>query len=160
VALEAGSPIPILGWHGRARCLDRIRGGPEVVGRYVCDGCGLARGVCRVARCAGEVAGGAVRMSCCRTSLSHGDLAARPGTGALDRPTWSLIRGPRGFEQVQDVLGTQSGPQGEKPMTRIGETSTLANRHEPTVADLREDHRQLASGGIGPTSITSTWRNA
>src|SRR3954462_9153402 len=45
-----------------------------------------------------------------------------------------------GLEQDKDVLGAQGGPESDETVIRIGEGATTADRDEPRVADLREDH--------------------
>src|SRR3954453_22956671 len=74
------------------------------------------------------------------SSLAHLDLAPYPSADLLDLLTrGSGVRLSR-LEEVKDVLGARCCPESEKMMIRIGEGSTAADRHEPRVPDLGEDH--------------------
>jgi nucleoid-associated protein YgaU len=69
------------------------------------------------------------------------DLAPRPGTPELDRPTRTVVRRPGSLEMRQRVLRAVSRPQGEKTMDVVLERSAATHRDEPRIADLGEDHR-------------------
>ena len=58
----------------------------------------------------------------------------------LDRLTRSWILGPSRLEEVDDMLRARCRPQREELVVRIGEGLVAADRHEASVADLREYH--------------------
>jgi hypothetical protein len=89
-------------------------------------------------------------MTARRASLRHRDLAARPGPPPFDGATGAVIARARPFEVGQPVLRTNSRPEGEKLVIGIGEGSPAADRHEPGVADVREDHPGHPSGSRPP----------
>jgi hypothetical protein len=65
---------------------------------------------------------------------------ARPCAVLRDRQTRTRILGSNRLEATEDVFRTRCRPLGEEPMIRIGECPAAADRHEPRVADFREDH--------------------
>jgi hypothetical protein len=81
-------------------------------------------------------------MAARRASLGHRDLATHPGTGMLDRPTWPWVLGLSGLEEGKDVLRARCRPQSEEMVILISERSAPADRYEPRVQDLRQDHGQ------------------
>jgi hypothetical protein len=122
--------------------LDRIGGRTELVRRDVCDGRGLAGSVRGMPCCPAQVSRRGVCVAGRIPSLGHRDLAAHPRADLLDRLTWSRVLRLSRLEEVEDVLGARCRPQGEELVIRIGERPTAADRHETTVAVLREDHTQ------------------
>ena len=125
---------------GGTRCLDRVRGRAELVGRDVGDSRGLAGRVRGMPWCPAQISGRGHRMARRRASLGHGDLAARPRPPEFNRPPGSRILRPKRLEEPEDVRRARCRPQGEELVIRIGESSAAADRHETRVADLREDH--------------------
>src|SRR5687768_2757057 len=125
--------------------LDRIGGRAELVRGDVRDRRRLAGSVRRMPCCPTQVPGRAHGMAGRRTSLGHGDLAARPGPSLLNGVTRTRIRRHRRLEKIEDVLRARCRPQGEELMIRIGEGPTATDRHETRVADFREDHSQHPS---------------
>src|SRR6202165_4383780 len=103
-----------LSFRRRSTCrLDRIGGRTELVRGDVRDGRGLAGSVRGMPCCPTQVSGCGVCMAGRRASLAHGDLAAHPGAGLVDRLTRSLVLRLGRLEEVKDVLGAQCRPQSE-----------------------------------------------
>src|SRR4026208_1390555 len=72
--------------------------------------------------------------------LGPRDLTPRPGTPEIDRSTWTVVRRPRPFEEVEHVLRAVSRPHREKAMIVVLEGPTATYGDEPRVPDLGEDH--------------------
>jgi hypothetical protein len=112
------------------------------VRRDVCDGRGLASSVRGMPWCPTQVSCRGVGAAGRVASLGHRDLAAHPRVNLLDRLTRTGVLRLGRLEEAEDVLRARCRPQGEEVVIRIGERPTAADRHETTVAVLRED--QLA----------------
>src|SRR3984893_17441302 len=103
-----------LSFRRRSTCrLDRIGGRTELVRSDVCDDRGLAGSVRGMPCCPTQVSGCGVCMAGRRASVAHGDLAARPGAGLVDRLTRSLVLTLSRLEEVEDVLRARCRPQSE-----------------------------------------------
>jgi hypothetical protein len=125
---------------GRTCGLDRVGSRTEVVRGNVCDGRGLASGVCGMPCWPAQVSGRAHGMAARRASLGHRDLATHPGAGLLDRLTRPWVLRLSRLEEVKDVLRARCRPKSEEMVIPIGEGPTAADRHEARVPDLWEDH--------------------
>ncbi len=128
--------------------LDRVGGGAELVRGDVGDGPGLARGVRGLPWRPAQVSGCPHRMSACRASLHHRDLAPRPGPGLGDCLARARVPRPGRLEEPKDVLRAQGSPQSQKTVIRVGEGPATADRHEARVPDLREDHDVHSPSGV------------
>jgi len=137
--------------------LDRIGGRTERMRGDVRNHPGLASGVRGMPCRATQVSGGGHRPAGRPASLGHLHLATHPGASMRDRLTRSWVFRPSRLEQVKDVLRARCRPEREEPMIRIGERPTAADRHEPWISDLREDHRRHV---YHPYSRTLTWPRA
>ena len=122
--------------------LDRIGGRTELVRGDVCDGRGLTGSVRGMPCGSTQLSGRGVCVAGRISSPGHRDLATHPRADLLDRLTRSRVLGLSRLEEVKDVLRARCRPQGEELVIRIGERPTAADRHETTVAVLREDHTQ------------------
>jgi hypothetical protein len=124
----------------RARSFDRIGRCSEFVGRHVAHRRRLAGSVRGMPCCPAEVSSRGVRMASRVTSLSPRDLTIRPRTPEVDRPTRTVVLGPRLLEVRQDVLRAVSRPHRETTMIVVFETPAAAHGDEPRIPDLGEDH--------------------
>jgi len=125
---------------GGACCLDGVGRCPEFVGGNVSYRRGLPRSERRMPRGSRQVACGGVRFPGCRARLRHRDLAPRPRSRLLDCLSRSGIRRLHRFKQRQYVLRAVRCPLSEKPMVSMLQSTAAANRDEPGVANLGEDH--------------------
>ena len=121
---------------------------------HVCHRRRLGRRIRGKAGGAAQVAGGGVGVARRIARSKHLDLTAHPCPGLLDRMPWPRVQWPHSLEQVQDVLRACGCPQGQKPMVVVGERAAAADRDEPSVANLREDHPRMI-GSLGTWVITS-----
>jgi hypothetical protein len=80
-----------------------------------------------------------------RACLHHLDLATRPSPSVLDRITRPCVARSDGLEEIEDVLRARSSPKSEQVVIRIDQSPAAADRHEPGVPDLRQDHRGIHS---------------
>src|SRR2546421_5662033 len=112
-ALESPCALALSSRRGSTCGLDRIGGRTELVRGDVCDGRGLAGSVRGMPCCPTQVSGRGVCMAGRRASLAHGDLAAHPGAGLVDRLTRSLVLRLSRLEEVKDVLRARRRPQSE-----------------------------------------------
>lgn len=119
---------------------DGVGRGPKLVGGHVADRGGLARGVCGEPWSAAQVSGRSVGVAGCGARVPPAHLAARPCTPEFDRSPGPIVVRPRRLEQGQHVLGAVGGPGGEQLMVGVGQGAAAADRDEPRVADLGEDH--------------------
>jgi len=142
-ALESPGILSLSSQRCSTRGLDRVCGRTELVRGDVCDSGGLAGGVSGMSGCATQVSGRRHGMATRRASLGHPDLAPNPGARLFDRLARSRVLGPSRLESVEDVLRARCRPQGEAVVIRIGEGPAAADRHEPRVADFREDHTDM-----------------
>ncbi len=127
-ALESRCTV-VLAFRRTGTCaLDRIGGRTELVRSDVRDDPGLASGVRGMPCCPTQVPGRAHCMAGRRARQGHGAFAAHPGAGLLDRLTRSRVLRLGRLEEVKDVLRARCRPQGEKPVIRIGEGPTAADR--------------------------------
>ncbi len=140
-ALASPGAVALSFWRGSTHGLDRIGGRTQLVRGDVRDSRRLSGRVRGMTRCTMQISGRCHRMAARRASLCHRGLAACPGADLLDCLTWSRVISPIRLEEVKDVLGAARRPQREKSMVHIGQGPTAADRHEPGVADFREDHR-------------------
>ena len=140
-ALPAPGVVARAVGRGGAGGPDGVGRGTELVGRDVGDHPGLAGGECGVSRGSGEVPGGGVGMAAGRACLGHRHLASCPGTRQLDRPSRTVILGPRLLEVVQHVLRAVGRPQREQVMIVVREAAAATHGDEPRVPDLGQDHR-------------------
>jgi hypothetical protein len=115
-ALSSTSTIALALRSSSPRCLDRIGGGAEFVGRNVGDRPGLASGVRRVSCSSGQLSRCGIGMASCRACLSHRDFAACPRSRLLHRTAGPRIQGLDRLEERQHVLSAFSRPLSEKPM--------------------------------------------
>jgi len=146
-ALESSRTPALRLWRCRAGGPDGIGGRTELVRRDVCDTRGLAGGVRGMSRRPAQRSGSPVCMAAGRPRFGHRDFAVRPGPSELDRSTRAVVSGAGLLEVAQHMFGACRGPQGEQLMIRVGQSATAPDRHQPGVADLREDHTQQ----IAPT---------
>src|SRR3954471_3690782 len=91
-------------------------------------------------RGATQVSGRAHCMAARPPRLGHRDLAPHPGASMLDRLARPRVLRLGRLEEVEDVLCTRGGPEGEGVVTRVGKGPTAADCHEARVSDLRKDH--------------------
>lgn len=75
------------------------------------------------------------------------------------------ILGPGRLEEPKDVLRTGGGPQREETVIRISESPTTADRHEPRIAHLRENHAphsfprpSAPLAALSPGTKSAAWR--
>jgi hypothetical protein len=141
LALQAAGRFRLLGRFRRLHGSDGVRGRPEFVGRHVPDRSGLRGSVCGMSRCPLQLPGRRVRMAGRGTGLCPRDLAPRPGTPEVDRPTGTVVLGPDPFEVRQHVLGAVSCPQREETVVVVPERPAAPYGDEPRIADLGEDHQ-------------------
>src|SRR3954454_24991289 len=94
--------------------------------------------------CAGEVSGCRVGVACRRASLSPRDFPACPRPPEVDRPTRTLVVRPCPLEVVEHVLRAVGRPHREEAMVPILEAAAPAQRDEPRITDLGEDHSRLS----------------
>jgi hypothetical protein len=125
----------------RPRDPDRVGRGSELVGRHMAHRRGLAGSVRGMPCCPTQVSGRGVCMAGRRAGLSPGDLTARPGTPAVDRPTWTVVLRLCLLEVVQHVLRAVSRPHREKTMIVVSEDPAATHGDEPRIPDLGEDHQ-------------------
>ena len=102
---------------------------------------GLAGSVRGMPWCPAQVSGRGVCMAGRRAGLSPRDLAPRPGTPEVDRPTWTVVLRPCPLEVVERVLRAVSRPQREKTMIVVFEGPAATYGDEPRIPDLGEDHQ-------------------
>src|SRR4029077_14391553 len=138
--LESPRALALSFRRGSACSLDRIGGRTELVRGDVRDDRRLAGSKRGMACCPTQVSGRGHCMATRRASLGHRDLASHPRADLLDRLTRSRVQRPSRLEEVEDVLRARCRPQGKQLVIGIGERPTAADRHETTVAMLREDH--------------------
>ena len=93
-------------------------------------------------------------MASRRASLCPRDLAPRPGTPEVDRPTWTVVLGSGLLESVQHVLRTVGSPQREETMIVVFQGPAATHGDEPPIPDLGEDHQfadlAVVSAEAGP----------
>src|SRR5438128_1021500 len=126
--------VPVLLGDG-ARFFDNL-GNAEVQLEQV-----RAGSVCGMPCCPTQVSGRGVRMAGRRAGLSPRDLPPRPGTPAVDRPTWTVVLRPCLLEVVQHVLRAVSCPDGQKAVIVVLEAAAATHSDEPRIPDLGEDHQ-------------------
>ena len=140
LALQAAGRLALAFRRRRSRRPDRVGRRTELVGRHVAHRRGLAGGVrgmpCRPA----QVPGRGVRMAGRRAGLRPRDLAPRPGTPEVDRPTRTVVLRPRPLEVVQHVLRAVGRPHREQAMIVVLEGPAATHGDEPRIPDLGEDH--------------------
>jgi Pyridoxal-phosphate dependent enzyme len=152
-ALEPTSAFAF--WRSRTHGLDRVGSRTEFVCRDVRDqGC-LSRSVGGVTSRAAQVSCGSIGGTPCCTGLRHRDFSTRPSPSLGKRLAWSLVRGSRRLEEVQDMFRTRCGPQGEEVMICICKRSAATDGDEAGVADFGKDHgcTVLSCSSIRATSV-------
>ena len=133
-------------------CLDGVGGGSEVVLGDMSYACRLPSGERSVARCSPQYSCRSHGMTTCRTGLHHRRHPLRPSSNRFDRVPRPRVRRALGLEEVQDVLGTRSGPQCVSVVVGVGQRSASADRDEARVAMLREDHDRRVGRHRGKAS--------
>ena len=139
-ALEPAGMLALALRRSRARGLDRVCRGAELVRGDVRDRRRLTGGKCGVAGCSSQVPGGCHRVTGGSAGLGHGDLAANPCPNLLNRVSRPQVRGLHSLKEVQDVLCTRGCPPGEQVMVRIREGPPATEGDEARVALFGEDH--------------------
>src|SRR6478752_469868 len=120
---------------------DRVRRGPELVGRHMAHRGGLGGGIRRVPCRPAQVARGGVRVAGGRARLAPRDLATGPRASEVDRPARTVVVRPLRLEEGQHVLRAVGRPQRGPTMVVVLERPAAAHGDEPRIADLGEDHR-------------------
>ena len=120
-ALAPAGPLALAFRRRRARRLDRVGGGSELVRGDVGDRRRLPGSIRGMARRAAQIPGRRHRMARRRAGLDHRDLAAHPGPRLLNSVTRARVRRLRRLEEGQDVLRARGGPRGEQVMVGIRE---------------------------------------
>ena len=159
LALQAASRLALVFSRCCPRRPDRVGRSTELVGRHMAHRRGLAGGVRGMARRPAQVSGGGVCMAGRNAGLSPPDLAPRPRTPELDRPTWTVVRGPCLLEVVQHVLRAVSRPDRQKAVNVVFEAAAATHGDEPLIPDLGEDHQLpllLLVAGMGGGLMFST----
>jgi hypothetical protein len=133
----------------RLRGLDRVRRCPEFVSRDVADRRGLRGGVRGMPWSPTQVSGSGVCMARGGSGHCPRDLAARPRSTEVDRPTWTVVLWPRLLEVGQHVLRAVSRPDRESTVIVVLEDAAATHGDEPWIPDLGKDHD-------GPLWLVST----
>ena len=144
-ALEPAGPLALAFRRSRARGLDRVGCGAELVGGCVRDRRRLTGSIRGMARRSAQIPGRRHRMAGCRAGLRHRDLAARPGPSQLNGVTRPRVRRLSLLEEVQDVLRTGGCPQCEEMVMIIGQTPASSNGDQSGIARFRENHTTILS---------------
>ena len=122
-------------------CLDRVGRGTKLVGRHMAHRRGLAGSVRGMPCCPIQVPGRSVGVAGRRAGLCPRDLAPRPGTPEVDRPSWTVVLRPCPLEVVQHVLRAVGRPHREQVMIVVLEGPAATHGDEPRVPDLGGDHQ-------------------
>src|SRR5437588_4903924 len=139
-ALEPPGVLTLASRSGCPRRLDGVGRRSELVRGDVRHRRGLAGGICGMAGGAAQLSSSRVGHAGSLTRSGHRDLAAHPGPSLRDRPARARVQRSRRLEQLQDVLRTRCGPEGEQLMVGVGQRPPAADGDEARVALFREDH--------------------
>jgi hypothetical protein len=144
-ALEPTGTFTLAFRRSRARGLDRVGSGAEIVRGDVRDRRSLTSSIRCMARRAAQIPGRCHRMASRRAGLGHRDLAARPCPNLLNCVTRARVRRLRRLEEVQDVLRTCGCPQCEEMVLIICQTPASSNGYQSWIAWFRENHNTILS---------------
>ncbi len=151
LALPAAGLLALVLRRRRPRRPDRVGRGSELVGRHVAHRRGLAGSVRGMPCCPTQVPGRGLCMAGRRAGLPPRDLAPRPGTPEVDRPSWPVVLRPCLLEVVEHVLRAVGRPHRQQAMIVVLEAAAATHGDEPRIPDLGEDHQLPISLSCPPT---------